>query len=362
MITYNLYHVQGIFFELLDDEGKNREYDVSFVDRKNSTIIYETKLKPKSWAKSSRSFFSDVAIFVKYEGRTIKQINLIDEIKGKRVFINFESKSIGDTLAWIPYCKIFKETYNCEVIVSTFHNYLFEKSYPELKFEGRGVVVNNIFGMFDLGWFYDKYKEPLNPSTIPLQKTATNILNLPFMEVLPILTFEVKQRPLIEKYIAISSISTSKCKHWDYWQELIDNLVDLGYKVFEVSKERTSLKNIENLEDKSFENIMNVLHHSDLFIGLSSGISWLNWSLGKRSVMISNFSNKDHEFQSNCIRIINEDVCHGCWNNPMFRFNKGDWNWCPINEDTPQAFECHKSISASHVFEVIKKELNNNII
>ena len=35
MITYKLHHVQGIFFELLDDEGKNKEYEVSFVDRKD---------------------------------------------------------------------------------------------------------------------------------------------------------------------------------------------------------------------------------------------------------------------------------------------------------------------------------------
>ena len=359
MITYKLHYIDGIFFELLDDEGKNREYEVSFVDRIDNKSIYETKLKPKSWAKASRKYFSDICIFVRYEGRTIKQINIIDEIKGKRVFINFESKSLGDTIAWIPYCKEFKETYECEVIVSTFHNYLFEKSYPELKFEGRGVVVNNIIAMFELGWFYDKYKEPEHPATIPLQKTASNILNLPFVEIIPTLAFEVKERPINEKYIAISTISTSKCKLWDYWQELIDNLVDKGYQVFEVSKDKTELKNTTLFDDKSLQNVMNILHHADLFIGLSSGISWLNWALGKRSVMISNFTNKDHEFQLNCLRIINEEVCHGCWNNPMFKFNKGDFWWCPVNEDTSKHFECHKSISANYVHEILKKELNH---
>jgi hypothetical protein len=39
----------------------------------------------------------------------------------------------------------------------------------------------------------------------------------------------------------------------------------------------------------------------------------------------------------------------------MFRFNKGDFFWCPLNEDTPQAFECHKSISAQRVIDEIKK-------
>jgi autotransporter strand-loop-strand O-heptosyltransferase len=74
-------------------------------------------------------------------------------------------------------------------------------------------------------------------------------------------------------------------------------------------------------------------------------------------VMISNFTTPDHEFQSNCIRIVNKDVCNGCWNNPVFKFNKGDWNWCPEHEDTPRHFECHKSISMQTVLNAIKENL-----
>ena len=71
--------------------------------------------------------------------------------------------------------------------------------------------------------------------------------------------------------------------------------------------------------------------------------------------MIANFSTKDHEFQTNCIRITDESVCHGCWNNPAFKFNRGDWGWCPSHEDTPQAFECHKEIKAEIVINKIKE-------
>jgi hypothetical protein len=68
--------------------------------------------------------------------------------------------------------------------------------------------------------------------------------------------------------------------------------------------------------------------------------------------MISNFTLPEHEFQSNCIRITNDKVCNGCWNNPNFKFDKGDWDWCPIWKNTPKHFECHKSILAK---DVIKK-------
>ena len=152
------------------------------------------------------------------------------------------------------------------------------------------------------------------------------------------------------KYIAISTRSTAQCKHWYYWPELIQALKDMGYRVFEMSQEADDY-GAETLEDKSLNSVMNYLYYADAYIGLSSGISWLNWGMKKKGIMISNFTEEGHEFQSNCIRITNKDVCHGCWNNPLFKFNKGDWNWCPENENSPRQFECHKAISMNDVLE-----------
>lgn len=359
MIEYNLHHVNGLFFEIKGDEGKNREYDVSFVERETNNTIYETKMKVGTWSRLDRKYLSDVMVLVRFEGRTIKQLNILDEIQGKKVFISFESKSLGDTLAWMPYCEKFGKDYGCEVIVSTFMNNLFKKTYSELQFVDRGVVVQNIAGMFELGWFYDKKKEPEHPVTIPLQKAATNILNLEYSEIIPRLDFEPKERHVEEDYVCISIHSTAKLKYWDYWQELIDWLVKQGYKVIEVSKEASDLNNLTEIKDKSIPSIMNYLHHAKFYIGLSSGISWLAWAMRKRVFMIANFSTKDHEFKTDCIRITDESVCHGCWNNPMFKFNKSSWEYCPEHEDTPRAFECHKSISNQKVVNEIKKIYKN---
>lgn len=351
MITYNIHHVDGLYFELTGDEGKNREYDISFIDRSTNKIIYETKLKVNNWARLERKYLSDLAVIVRYEGRTIKQINFLHEMQGKRVFISFESNSLGDTIAWIPYCKQFAEVYKCKVIVCTFNNFLFKNAYPELEFVERGVA-NNLIAMFRIGWFFDESKEPINPNLIPLQQTASNILHLPFQEIVTKIDFTPKQRPVVDKYVCISIYSTAQIKLWYYWQDVIDNLVSKGYKVFEISKEnemmgiRTSdYNNLTPFLDKSLENTKNYIYHSEFFIGLSSGISWLSWALGKKVIMISNFTKKEHEFQSNCIRITDESVCHGCWNNPKFKFNKGDWNWCPEHEGTSRQFECHKNIT-----------------
>jgi autotransporter strand-loop-strand O-heptosyltransferase len=355
MIKYNLHHVNGLFFEIKSDGGKNLNYNVTFTDNSSNKVIYETSLKPNMWSRLDKRYLTDVTIEVKYNNRTIEKVNILEHFKGKKIFICFESKSLGDTLAWIPYCEEFRIKYKCEVIVSTFMNSLFEKSYPELKFVGRGVVVENIAGMFELGWFYDKNKEPQHPVTIPLQQAATNILRLQYKEIIPKLDFTPKERPIEQKYVCISIHSTAQLKYWDYWQELVDWLVSEGYKVVEVSKEVSELNNLTEILDKSIPSVMNYLHHAEFYIGLSSGISWLSWAMQKKVFMIANFSTKDHEFQTDCIRITDESVCHGCWNNPMFKFDKSSWKYCPEHEDTPQAFECHKSISAQRVIDEIKK-------
>lgn len=350
MFKYNLNLVDGLFFELIHTP-ENKEYRIVFLDKKEQ--IYTTTLKKGMWAKHPQRYLTNYFIEI-WDGDQLKErISFIDHMKGKRVFISFESSSLGDSIAWIPYCLEFKNIYQCDVIVSTFKNELFQSVYPELTFVGRGVVVENIIAMFELGWFWDKLKEPTHPATIPLQQAASNILNLKHREIQPRIAFVPKEKPPY-KYVCISTRSTAQCKHWYYWSELIQALKSKGYRVFEMSQEADEL-GAEKLEDTSLSNVMNYLHHADLYIGLSSGISWLNWGIEKKGIMISNFTEDGHEFQSNCIRITNKDVCHGCWNNPMFKFNKGDWNWCPENENSPRHFECHKAISMNDVLEEVKK-------
>jgi autotransporter strand-loop-strand O-heptosyltransferase len=345
MLKYNLNLVNGLFFELINT-WENKEYRVRFLD--HNVEIYSTMLKKGQWAKINRKYLSKYFVEI-WDGEILKErISVLDHIKGKKVFISFESKALGDSIAWIPYCLQFKNIYQCDVVVSTFLNDFFAPVYPELTFAPRGSVVHNIVAMFELGWYWDKDREPVHPATIPLQQAASNILNLTYNEIQPRIAFTPKDRPMSEKYICISTRSTAQCKHWYYWSELISYLKEQGYRVFEISKEADDY-GAERLMDISLENTMNYLHHAEFFIGLSSGLSWLNWALGKQTVMISNFTTADHEFQSNCIRVTNPAVCNGCWNNPLFKFNKGDWNWCPEHEDTPRQFECHKSITVDHV-------------
>ena len=349
MFNYKFYNIDGLYFEITDCD---EDYVCSFIEELNGERKehYSTTLGKDTWMKIDVRYIGNFFVEARNNKGVLKhRISFLQHLRGKRVFITFGSSSLGDTIAWMPYCLEFKKKYQCDVIVSTFKNFLFEDVYPELEFVKPGSVVDNIIAMPDLGWHWDKNKEPFNPVTIPLQKAACNILHLSYKEIKPKINYKFSGSKLDYPFICISTRSTAECKHWDKWPELIRILKDKGYRVIELSKEADDY-GAEKLEDTSLDNVISHLIDCEFYIGLSSGISWLAWAVNTEVVMISNFTESNHEFE--CIRVENRSVCNGCWNNPKFRFNKGDWNWCPEHENTPRQFECHRSIS---VDDVIKK-------
>jgi len=355
-IKVNWNHINGFSIDMSSDT--NDTFLIQIFDN-DDTIIYESEISNGMFCKLYREYYNGIKYKIFKGDDLIKEETI--NFKNKRVFISFESSSLGDTISWIPYCEEFRKKHECEVIVSTFLNFLFKDSYPNLTFVERGTIVRDIHAMFTIGWFYNGKKEPEYPPAVPLQKAATNILGLDFKEVKSDVYFEPKSRPYDEKYICIATDSTAGCKLWNNptgWDELVEYLINKGYSIVNISKEAKKMKGVHNLKDDSLDNTMNTIYHSEFVIGLSSGLSWLSWGLGKHVVMISNFTESDHEFTTNCTRITNPSVCNGCWNNPMFKFDKGDWFWCPEHKGTDRQFECHKSITSEMVINQIQHLIN----
>ena len=350
-VTLNSHSVDGYFIEL--NTNINNQFKVEVYDEKEN-LVYDTQLSSGMYSKLNRKYYTKWKTKLITDGISFEhEFNL----ENSRVFIVFESSSLGDTIAWMPYCEEFSKKHNCHVIVSSFRNDMFKNIYPNIEFVERGSVVPNLKALYRLGWFYDYDKEPVLPSTIPLQKSATNILGLDYKEIHSKIYFDPKEKPYSEKYICIAPSSTAGCKLWNNptgWLELTKYLSNKGYKVINISKDGEQIEGVENISDDSMENTKNVIFHSEFVIGLSSGLSWLSWSLGKHVVMISNFTELDHEFTINCTRITNPLVCNGCWNNPKFTFDKGDWYWCPEHKGTERQFECHTSITSEMVINQIQ--------
>jgi autotransporter strand-loop-strand O-heptosyltransferase len=351
-VDVNLNFVGQPFLEITG--RSNKDYLVKFYDE-NDSCIYENTIKSNSWIKLNRRWFTNWTIKVWENNYPIYHFQL--NYTNQRIYISIDSASLGDTIAWMPYVLEFKKKHNCHIIVSTFKNFLFKDVYPELEFVEPGTAVNNISGMYSVGWFYDNNKEPVLPNTIPLQKAATNILGLEYKEIKPRIAYT--PRDVFDgKIVTIATNSTAGCKFWtrEAWQELIHYLHEKNYRVINVSKEDNPFENCEPLEDKSLQSAMDAISYSEFFIGLSSGLSWLAWAMNKPVVMIANFTEEGHEFS--CIRPIKKNVCSGCWNNPKYKFDKS-WDWCPVHAGTDRQYECQSSITSGDVIELITQKLTS---
>ena len=281
----------------------------------------------------------------------------------KNVLISLDTKSMGDTIAWFPYIEEFRKKNNCNIWVSTFWNILFKghPAYSNLNFVEPGATVDNLYASYSIGCYDNKFKNPVNWRSIPLQKVCSDILGLSYKEIPPKIAISPKKAFLNSKYITISEHSTFACKYWQRkgaWQKIVDYFDKNDYKVMVISKEETKLKNIIDMTNRSIEETITNIYHSELFIGVSSGPAWLAWALGIPVVMISGYSAEFSEFNTNMQRIINKQVCNSCFNDYTLPIDKGNWNWCPRYENTPRQFECTKEITFDMVKKGIERILN----
>jgi autotransporter strand-loop-strand O-heptosyltransferase len=207
--------------------------------------------------------------------------------------------------------------------------------------------------------FWNKNESPYHPNLKPLAEFGSSVLGLDYIERRPIFEQINNERPIEKKYICISEFASGVEKQWNNkigWQTLVDELKRLGYEVVSISKEKSNLKNVTKRNgDFDLEDRIWYLQHCEFFIGVSSGLSWLAWASGKKVVIISGITVKNNEFYEDCIRIINETVCHGCWNLEehcdKFVFRRAPL--CPENKN----FTCSRSISPKMVIDEIKKHL-----
>ena len=342
----------------------NSKFKIEFFDEKNICHYSET-LPINHWIKLNREYYTKWNIKVHEDNNLILDYTL--DLKNKRVYISIESSSLGDNLAWFPYLEEFRKKHQCELIVSTFMNELFINNYPDIEFVKPGTSVVNLYAMYKIGWFYkngnyDSSKNPNDFKNQPMQKTASDILGLEYKEINPLLNIPNVEK---NKKVGIGLHSTCQSKYWNNhkgWQEVIDYLISKGYEVVLYSKEHDGYmgnnhpNGIKKFNSTSLENLINDLSSCEFFIGIGSGLSWLSWSLNIPVILISGFSEEYTEMNSGIYRVINKDVCNGCFNKE--RLDPSDWYWCPNHKGTYRQFECTSQISSKLVIKEIDKIIN----
>lgn len=357
--------IDGPFVEIKEDI--NKLYHIQFINLKNNRVVFELDMSSNHWARCSKKYYAEWLIKIKGIDNDYYYEHAFN-VTDRNVLISFESKSLGDTLAWFPYVEEFRIEKNCTVICSTFHNKLFKGQYPNIKFVEPGTTVNDIYALYRVGVFftdgdvnYDKHLT--DPKKEPLTKVASDILGLNFVEIkpkLPILSNKKK------KMVSIGVHGTAQCKYWNNpngWQEVVNFLIDKGYEVRLLSNENDGYmgnknpKHVTKKNTPTIEDALKIVQESELFIGISSGLAWLAWGAGTETIIISGFTDVYTEPFEGVRRIINKDVCNSCWSD--FTFNPGDWNWCPRQKGTDREFECSKMITSEQVIEQIKLILEN---
>lgn len=348
--------------------------DVSFFNEETNEMVYTQKnLLPNHWAKPTSIFYADWKVVASWPD---KSIEWRPDLRETTCVVEFDSSSLGDSLAFMEVIRAWKEQKQIsKVYVKTFKNFLFNWDdymmdcvYPLAP----GVILPEHDHLFRLGVHMgEEHKE--EPAWYPhlnkrdwrtqyLGDIAADAIGFKGnSELRPSLSFIDTGRPIEEKYIVIGFHSTAQAKYWNNptgWQEIVDWHRENGYRVFIASQEGDGYMGnfhptgIEEMP-KELNLVTNWIRHSEYFIGLSSGLSWLAWAIGTRVVLISGFTPEECEFTDNTLRIIDKSVCNSCWK--WDHFNKGDWHWCPAHKGTDRQFECTKKITGLSVIDKIKE-------
>ncbi len=356
--------IEGAYLQVAGNTQSR--YRVEFKDLDEPEYNLQIEVSGGEWVRSPQSYYVrwSIKVFNLADGALVFQHQYDNQ--GKRVYIAFESKALGDTLAWFPAVDTFRKQHNCQVICSTFLNNLFKDSYPDIEFIEPGETVSELYAMYRIGLFYTaegEYAYSKNASNfreLPMAQAAYDILGLPYIESKPRINKTASSRPLDKPYVCIGFHASCQAKYWNNpkaWDELVRFLRYKGYSVVLLSKEgkqhmgNRAPKDVKHLPAGSLENVINYLQHAKLFIGVGSGLSWLAWSVDCPTCLISGFSLPYTEMHG-CIRVFPQgNTCSGCFN--RYRLNPDDWNWCPDHKDTSRIFECTRHINSRQVIDAI---------
>jgi autotransporter strand-loop-strand O-heptosyltransferase len=336
----------------------NTKYDFQFIDREVDELLYGGTMSTNEWSRCLIKRYVPYRIKLSSDSKLLLDRHM--NLKDKPVLICLDTKSLGDCIAWFPYIEEFRKKHGCIITCATNWSALFEDNYPDIKF--CGLAWNgNYYAIYSVGCYPDTHRTVFNYKDIPLQRVASSILGINHKEIRPSITVKDTTRKIKEKYVCFATHSTAQAKFWNNpvgWQETCNYLNSIGLKPVLIQSELCD--DFENITNKSgttdIHDTINLLYNCEFFIGIGSGLSWLSWALNKPTVLVSGFSLPRSEFYTP-YRVINTNVCNGCWN--THDFNKGDWMWCPTHKNTDRQFECSKQISSQMVIDSIKNLISH---
>jgi autotransporter strand-loop-strand O-heptosyltransferase len=344
-------------------------WKVRLSDLDTGNILYQTEIA-SGRINSSKRYFVRFKIEISQQDKVLLSHDY--SVADREVLIQFPVGTLGDTIGWFPYAAKFYEKHKCQLTCGMSEKLipLFRDVYPEITFlTHEEIKPERYYATYSLGLFFDDKEcihQPCDFRYVGLHRTAGYILGVDPSEVVPRIAIPDGSRPVPEPYVCIAVQSTTQAKYWNNpggWLDIVRFLKAAGYRVICIDQKAVHGTGLvynqipngaeDETGDRPLAERARWLKHAALFVGLSSGLSWLAWAAGTPVVMISGFTHPLNEFATP-YRVVNYHTCNSCWNDPALRFDHKDFLWCPRHKDTPRQFECTRLITVDHVKAAIQ--------
>lgn len=380
--TPTLEAVDGIRFDFnnglrikFPDKG---EYRCVFKDLDTDCLLYSMDVKPGCTVESVKKFFIRFRLEI-YKKDALKEPVFTHDLdlSGKEVLIQLPVGALGDTIAWFSFVERFQKKHGCKLFCSMEPRLaeIFKAQYPDIEFCTKEDAAKlKPYATYNLGLFFggDTDHQPFDFRQIGLHRTAGKILGIEDLSDIPPRVDLTAERRIKEKYVCIAAQASSQCKYWNNpfgWRATVEYLKSQGYRVLCVDRMPEYGTDFtwnhipygaENFTgDLPLQERIDLIKDSDMFIGLSSGLSWLAWCCRVPVILVSGFTDPVNEFETP-YRVQNASVCHGCWNDMRCDFNHFDFLWCPRKKDAKDKFECTKAITPKMVIDRIRQIQEKN--
>ena len=352
-------------------------YKCVFLDRESGALLYSMEVPSGVIVESRKKFFVNFALEIYRTDDLEKPIFSHDlDMREKDVLIQLPVGALGDTIAWFSYIERFRTMHGCRIFCTMAKEIaeIFKFQYPEITF----ISIDDAekmkpYATYRIGLFFDDHAaddQPFDFRAVGLHRTAGAILGLKDLsEIPPRVDLSAPDLPDREKTVVIATQASSQAKYWNHpggWRIVADHFKKAGYRVICIDRfTGYGFGPVWNeipygVEDetgpRSLQERIDRIKNATVFIGLSSGLSWLAWCCKVPVVLISGFTEPYNEFFTP-YRVHTSVACHGCWNDPRCSFDHKDFLWCPRMEKLEEKFQCTASISPDMVIAAAERAI-----
>ena len=355
------------------------EYRLLFRDLDSGLVLYCMDAGPGTTVGSVKRYFTRFGVEIYRRDSLSRPVFAHGlDLRDRDVLLQIPQGALGDAIAWFSYAERFGRKHGCRLHVAMQPEIadLFRGQYPQITFVTMdGAAEMRPYATYRLGLFFggNTDDQPSDFRAAGLHRTAGLILGLEggeLADIPPRVDLSAPRR-IPQPYAVIAAQASSQCKCWNNpsgWREAIQHLKSRGLRVLCIDRfaeygsgfvcNRIPWGCEDFTGDLPLQERIDLMKDAEVFVGLSSGLSWLAWCCKVPVVMISGFTDPVNEFATP-YRVQNPRACHGCWNDMRCEFDHSDFLWCPRKEKPEDKFECTRAITAKMAIAAIDRAIND---